>query len=215
MDNSQQAVAIFDKYATQYQTKFIGLEQFRDSFELFCNSIAASNATILELACGPGNITHYLLQYRPDFQLLGTDLSENMLALARERNPSANFELLDCRLIQQLGKQFDGILLGFGLPYLTKAEALQFIKDAATCLVPNGVLYISTMEADNNSSAFKTGSTGDSIFINYHEAGYLKQALQQNGFTMISELRKPYPEADGSITTDLVLIARLEENLPE
>ena len=62
MDKTKIAVAIFNKYASEYQDKFMDLALYHDTFDLFCNLLVRENPTILELACGPGNITKYLLK---------------------------------------------------------------------------------------------------------------------------------------------------------
>lgn len=205
MDQTKIAVALFNKLADGYQEKFMDVSLYHDSLDKFCNAIPKEKAEILELACGPGNITKYLLDKRPDFEILGTDLAPNMIALAKVNNPTADFQLMDCRAIASLNKTFDGIVCGFGLPYLSKQEALQFIKEAAQQLNPNGVLYISTMEDDNSKSGFKTGSTGDIIFQNFHQADYLSAALEENGFKIIHLERKEYIHNQEN-TTDLIII---------
>ncbi len=179
---------------------------YHDSLDMFCNNLPKQNATILELACGPGNITKYLLEKRPDFKIIGTDLAPNMLELAKINNPTAEFQLLDCRDVAKMNVKFDGVLCGFGLPYLSKQEAIQFIKDAGKQLNPNGVLYISTMEDDNSKSGFKTGSTGDQVYQNYHEADYLTKTIENNGFKIVNLQRKNYIHNEQD-TTDLILIA--------
>jgi len=181
---------------------------YNDTFDLFCKSIEKENAEILELACGPGNITKYLLQQRSDFRVLGTDLAPKMIELAQQNNPTAEFQIMDCRVFLKLNRTFDGIMCGFGLPYLSKEDAVQLIKDAGNCLNKNGVLYLSTMEDDYNKSGLKKGSTDDEIFMHYHQADYLSHALEQNGFQLITLQRKDFPEQNGTITTDLILIAR-------
>ncbi len=93
---------MFNKLAQDYQDKFMDVNLYRDSFNLFCDSVQAEKASIIEIACGPGNITQFLLHKRPDFNLLGTDLAPNMIELARLNNPSANFKLLDCREIKTI-----------------------------------------------------------------------------------------------------------------
>jgi len=153
MNKTQIAVNIFDKCVSLYQDKFMDVSLYHSGFDLFCNSIKKQNAEILELACGRGNITKYLLDKRPDFKILGTDLAPNMLALAKKNNPTAEFQLLDSREILKLNKTYDAIMCGFCLPYLTKEEAIQLMEDAAKILNANGVIYISTMEDDYSKSA--------------------------------------------------------------
>src|ERR1043165_1092851 len=101
MDYNEMAVNVFDRCAQDYQAKFMDVQQYSRSLDIFCAQVK-KDAGILELACGPGNITKYLLQKRPDLEILGTDLAPNMLELAKQHNPQAIFQLMDCRDIGKL-----------------------------------------------------------------------------------------------------------------
>ena len=208
MDKTKIAVSVFDKMARSYQDKFMDVSLYGDSFDLFCKEIKTQNASVLELACGPGNITKYLLDKRPDLKILGTDLAPNMISLAKNNNPSAEFQLLDCRTILSLGKKFDAIMCGFCLPYLSKEETKQLVSDSYKILNSGGVLYISTMEDDYNKSGLRKGSGGDEIFMHYYEEYFLTGALLENNFTIIDVSRKEYPGQDGSKITDLIILAK-------
>ena len=203
MDKNQIAVNVFDKLANLYQEKYMDTTQYHATFDLFCAAVKQQNADVLEVACGPGNITQYLLKKRPDFKILGTDLAPNMVRLAAQNNPEAEFQILDCRNIADLGKQYDAIVCGFCLPYISKEESVQWIKDAAQILKPNGVLYISTMEDDYNKSGMQTGSTGDQLYMYFHEADYLLEALTENGLRLLDLQRI----ANGYTISDLVVVA--------
>lgn len=207
MNHSKIAVDIFNKLAKSYQVKFMDVSMYHNSLSIYCESLEIENPEILELACGPGNITKYLNQKRPDFKITGTDLAPNMITLAKKNNPSSTFELMDCREIHRLDKKFDGIVCGFGLPYLNKDEAIKFIKDSSRQLNINGLIYISTIEDDNSKSGFITGSTGDQIYQNFHHEDYLKMTLEENRFNVIHIERKEYVH-NNEKTTDLILIAK-------
>lgn len=205
MDKTKIAVDIFDRRAQDYQTKFLDFDLYNDSFDMFCKLIVKNNAELLDVACGPGNISRYLIKQKPDLKISGIDLAPGMIALARANNPLADFKIMDCRNINSLNKTFDAIICGFGLPYLTKEEAIDLIGKAARCLHKHGVLYLSTMEGDYLKSGFQKSSNGkDQMFIHFHQADYLQNALQKNGFQLISLQRKKFPETN---TTDLILIA--------
>ena len=206
MDTTKLAVAIFDKLADLYQEKYMAVDLYHDSLDLFCDRLPI-DAHILELACGPGNITQYLLKKRPDLRILGIDLAPNMLALAKLNNPTAEFKLMDCRDIHQLDQQYAAIMAGFCLPYLSKEEAVQLISHAAALLKPEGILYLSTMEGDYSQSGFQSASTGDQMYMHYHQADYLTVALQEIGFKILEIRHQPYPTQDGSKVTDLIIIA--------
>ena len=165
MDKNKIAVDIFNKMANVYQDKFMNVDLYGTSFDLFCKKVEKENASVLELACGPGNITKYLLNKRPDFKIIGTDLAPNMIELAKINNPTAEFQLMDCRDIGMLEKKYDAIMCGFCLPYLSKEESIKLIADSSKILKPQGIFYLSTMEDDYNKSGFKKGSGGDEIFM--------------------------------------------------
>ncbi len=208
MNKIKTAKEIFNHYAIDYQNKFMNVDLYQHSFDLFCNNIPKGNAEILEIACGPGNITKYLLNIRPDFKILGIDLAPNMIELARINNPEAKFEVMDCRDIGLLPNKYDAIMCGFCLPYLSKEESVKLINDATLQLKSDGVLYISTMEDDYNKSGIQTNSYGDQIYMYFHQSDYLTQALQANGFKIIDLTRQDYPTQGETKTTDLLILAR-------
>ncbi len=210
MDHNPIAIRVFDAWAQGYDAAFMDTSLYHRSFDAFCNTIAPEDPAVLELACGPGNITKYLLGKRPDLRNLGIDLAPNMLELARANNPGASFQLLDARNIRSLGRSFDAIMAGFLLPYLTPAECLSLISDAHAVLSDHGVLYLSTMEDDPARSGFKPSSSGrgEAAFIQYYEGSVLVNSLQAHGFTVVHLDRKAYAGRDGSLTTDLLVVAQ-------
>jgi ubiquinone/menaquinone biosynthesis C-methylase UbiE len=209
MDRSQAAAEIFNKLSHLYQQKFMDVSLYADSLDRFCNTLT-KDASVLELACGPGNITRYILNKRSDLQISGTDLAPNMLELAAKNNPEASFRVMDSRQLLMLSQKYDAIMCGFLLPYLSKEETIRLITDSTKLLKKNGVLYLSTMEDDYRKSGLKKGSTGDEIFMHYHEAAYLQEALKKNKFQIIHLERKKYSGPDGSEITDLIIIAELK-----
>lgn len=210
MDHNPIAIRVFNAWAQGYNEAFMDTSLYHASFDRFCDAIDAREAEVLELGCGPGNITQYLLNKRPDLRILGTDLAPNMLELARANNPGATFQLLDARNLRSLDRTFDAIMCGFCLPYLTPEEAITLIRDAAAVLREKSVLYLSTMEDDPARSGFKPSSTGqgESAYIQYYEGRYLTDGLEANGFTVVHLDRKAYAGRDGALTTDVVIVAK-------
>ena len=209
MDKTKMAVEVFNKRANVYQDKFMNVDLYGDTFDLFCNSIPKPDAEILELACGPGNITRHLLNKRPHFKILGIDLAPNMIGLARINNPEAEFQVMDCRDISTIGRKYDAIMCGFCLPYLSKKDAVKLIGDASGLLNPHGVFYLSTMEEnDDNKSGLRISSSRDSVYIHYHRSDYLTDALKENDFKIIDLCRQDYPTNDATKTIDLIIIAQ-------
>lgn len=207
---TQQTVNLFNKYAHGYATKYMSVEKYSDSLDLFCASLPVSNANVLELACGPGNITKYILEQNPDLTLLATDLSPVMLELAEENNPSISTQIMDCRSIQSLKSKFDGVICGFGLPYISKEDAVKLIIDASNSLNPGGILYLSTMEGNYSDSGLQYSGPdpNDGLYMYFHEFHYLDEAMKQAGFEIIDISRVRYKDEKQKDVTDLILIGK-------
>jgi cyclopropane fatty-acyl-phospholipid synthase-like methyltransferase len=130
-----------------------------------------------------------------------------MIELAKANNPTAEFEVMDSRSISGIDVQFDAIICGFCLPYLSMEETEKLFSDASTLLKPGGTFYISTMEDKYSNSGFRKGSTGDEIYMHYYMEDDLTKLLSENNFKIVEIDRKLYPGPGDALTTDLILIA--------
>ena len=210
IERNKESVETYNKSASNYQDKFMKMDLYNDTFDTFCELIEDENSKILEIASGPGNVTKYLLSKKPDLKILGIDLAPNMIEFAKENNPKAEFKVFDCREISKIELQFDGIMCGFCMPYLSKEECEKLIYDASKLLNSSGLLYISTMEDDYEKSGYElTSFSGENrVYIYYHQAEFLSKCLKKYGYEIIDLQRKKYPEPDGTFLTDMIFIAR-------
>jgi ubiquinone/menaquinone biosynthesis C-methylase UbiE len=205
--NNQKAVDLFNKLADTYQQRFFSVELYSESLLQFSAQLK-EGASVLDVACGPGNISHFLLNRRPDLKLLGIDLAPNMIQLARINNPTAEFTVYNAMEIDQLDSNFDAIIVGFLFPYLSIDQVKSFLQKVYQKLSENGVLYLSTMEDLYENSRLKASSTGEQLMMHYYEAGFLVQLLEQIGFQILSKQVQPYPVSETETDTDLILIAK-------
>lgn len=92
MDNNALSVDTINRLAKQYQDKYMDFNHYFDRYDTFCQLLHTKNASVLEIGCGPGNVTRYLLNKRSDLQNTGLDLAPNMIELAKANNPTAHFK---------------------------------------------------------------------------------------------------------------------------
>jgi len=208
MDHCAISASLFHKLADKYRDKYMGITLYDASYQAFCEFLRPGRARVLDAACGPGNVSRFLMAQMPDLDLLGIDLAPRMVELARAAVPSAHFRVHDCRRLTKLRRRFDGIICAFGLPYLSTDEATAFIRAAGQALDPGGVLYLSTMLGKSEDSGFERCSTGDQLYINYHSEDQVVSSLQECGFTLLKQSRLPSPSAAAKETTDLIVIAQ-------
>lgn len=195
MDQYDESLITWNKLADLYQEKFMDLDIYNESYDQFCGSIPKQQASILDIGCGPGNTTRYLLKKRPDFIVTAIDNAPNMIALAQMNNPSAFCKVLDTRNLHDLTDKFDGILAGFVLPYLSESDIRKFLFDSRNILCRQGMLYFSFVEGDPAQSEFKCRSNGDRIFFNYHSINFIKMCLAETKFQDPTVLRVCYQQS--------------------
>lgn len=212
MDKYKETFDTWNNIASIYQDKFMDLNLYNDSYDFICNSVTKQKAKLLEIGCGPGNITKYLLSKRPDFDIFGIDIAPNMIELAKLNNPTANFEVMDSREINHLDTKYDGIICGFCLPYLSSNESNQLISNSYHLLNENGLLYLSFVEGDPDKSDFKVGS-GGRVYFQFHRLDDLKTQLIKIKFDEIETFKVRYKTSEKEFDIHTILTAKKNKKL--
>lgn len=207
MDRYKETFDTWNKIASLYQDKFMDVSLYNDTYDFICSSIDKPKAKLLEIGCGPGNITKYLLSKRPDFEVFGIDIAPNMVELARQNNPTAQFAVMDSRQIRNLETKYDGIIAGFCLPYLSQAERNELIVNAYDLLNDNGLVYLSFVEGDPGKSGFKSGS-GGRVYFYYHTLNDIQSQLDRCKFGEIKTFKLKYNISATDFEIHTILIAK-------
>lgn len=194
----------WDKIAALYQDRYMDLDLYNDTYDFFCNSITGEKAKILEIGCGPGNITKYLLSQRPDYDIFGIDIAPNMIDLAKKNNPDANFAIMDVRQLDEINSKFDGIICGFCLPFLSQQDSQKLIADCSKLLNENGLLYLSFVEGDPVKSDFRNAGNFGRAYFYFHKTSDLSEQLQKNNFEKIHVFKVEFKKDE----THTILTAR-------
>ena len=207
MDQYKETFNTWNKIAELYQDKFMKLDLYNDSYDFFCDAIAKPNAKLLEIGCGPGNISKYLLEKNSHFDILGIDIAPNMIELAKKNNPTANFAVMDTREINTFTTKFDGIIAGFCLPYLSQTECQDLILNSYELLNDKGVIYLSFVEGDVKESGFKVGNAGR-VYFYYHNLDDLKDQIIKTKFQEIEIFKVAYKRSETESEIHTILIAK-------
>lgn len=206
-DYAQITVATFDRYAERYAEKYCHLKLYDSHLRRFIDRLD-QGARVLDMACGPGNVSAYIARRRPDIVLTGIDLAENMLVQARKRVPSAQFRLADCRNISRLGQQYDAAAFAFGLNYLTNADAQQCFASLNASLAGRGILYLSTITGDPAASGLESSRQGEGVYMQYRTEEEIIELLERAGYAVDYRQMLPSPDNAPVETQDLVVIAQ-------
>lgn len=216
MNKSKETSETWNKVASRYQEKFMDIDLYNFTYDLICETVDKENAKLLEVGCGPGNITKYLLSKRPDFDIYGIDIAPNMIELARRNNPTASFAIMDLRQINELEAKYDGIICGFCLPYLSQTESAKLISDCSKLLNETGLLYISFVEGNPDESDYQINSSGERMFFYFHDLDELTEQLINNDFEVIQNFKVEYKKSGNEKDFHTILLAKkiATSNLP-
>ena len=207
MDKYKETFETWNNIASVYQDKFMDLNLYNDSYDYICNSVTKGKAKLLDIGCGPGNISKYLLSKKPDFDILGIDIAPNMIELAKVNNPTATFKVMDSRQISNLDTKYDGIICGFCLPYMSLAESNELISNCYDLLNENGLIYLSFVAGDPNKSDFKVGA-GGRVYFQFHSLDILMKQLIKIKFDKVETFKVKYKISDTQFDIHTILIAK-------
>lgn len=133
--------------------------------------------TLLNLGAGAG---HNDLHLKKTFQVTGLDLSESMLALARNLNPEVEYLVGDMRSAR-LERKFDAVMIADAVGYmLTESDLLAAFHTAYVHLEPGGVFCT---YAEETQEKFKQNG----MYTTTHQAGDLEVALVENYYDADSQ----------------------------
>ena len=204
-DYSARVAALFGEYASVYAEKYANVQHYLPVYQPFMEMIPAGGI-VLEVGCGPGNVTSVLRKLRSDVNITATDFAPEMLELAKKQNPEVRFFQLDCRDLARINEKFDGILAGFVFPYLDCLEVEIFLKQSYQNLHSGGLLCITTMEGKAETSGYQTSSDGKhSLWIHIHESQTLQLQAEKAGFQVL-KAEVTETESHGKKVQDLMLL---------
>lgn len=129
----------FDKFAKSYDSGLMG----KGSKKFYVNLVKALDIrdgdAVLDVGCGTGTVLSYVHKNR-DIQGYGLDVSENMIAIAKEKNPEFSFVTGDSAQLPYEDRSMDVIMACMAYHHFPEQE--KFRKEALRVLKPGGSLYI-------------------------------------------------------------------------
>ncbi len=154
----------------------------------------SSNASVVDIGIGTGVLAKKL--YDNNHQITGVDFSENMLENTQLKIPNAQLINWDIgegvpEVLQQ--STYDFIISTYTLHHLSDVKKVQFIKDLANCLKPNGQILIGdiSFETEAHLQACKVKNSShwddDEFYFIYDEFAPTLSDVFQIEYEQISE----------------------------
>ena len=182
---SKQHAKVYDTLADDYEKNIPNYyEPTRTAIEILAKNLPPS-ANILDVGCGAGLASELL--YNKGFKITSMDLSPNMIAYTKKRNPNGRAVVGDF-LTHKFQEEFDAIIALAFIHLFPKKTAKTIVKKMYKLIKPGGFLYIGTTKSDVSKEGWELKK--DSFFPESVEKRYrkhwtedeLKETLCGGGF---------------------------------
>lgn len=163
------------KMAAIYDAMYQTFVNYDEEYSFYNNLIQENNATsILEIGSGTGNLAKRFSENNQNYQ--GLDYSDDMIAIAKERNKNSSFTKGDMRDFK-LDKTFDSILItGRSTSYLiTNDDVNRTFDSIHKNLNKNGILIFDFIDA-NRFIPFTKENTVITHEAEYQNVKYIRES---------------------------------------
>lgn len=132
----------YEDFAPDYVATWRGIEGYAQVARAFLKEAAGEGARVLDVGCGPGHLTSRL---PPSVEVVGCDIAEGMLALARRRRPHGEYHIHDYHQpIPRSWGRFDAVLTLGTLEFCDDLPLV--LSNLAEATHPGGRLLLSIVE---------------------------------------------------------------------
>ncbi|MCL5795838.1 MAG: class I SAM-dependent methyltransferase [Patescibacteria group bacterium] len=203
MDKSKQASSVYDKIAESYAKEFSKPSEYIEEFL----ALLPKNAKILDVGCGAGVDAGFMES--EGFEIIGIDLSKEMLNIARQKFPQIDFRQQDIREIDFPLNSFDGILASCSLIHIPKKDVPSLLKKFHQILKKDGAIYIA-LQGGKSEEIFvnEPFKPYEKLFLNIISFDEIRNLLVETGFSIIKHYERE-PKSKGELNyTKLYIIGR-------
>lgn len=188
-------------YAVRFGSELADADQADPDLEFLADATARfPDGPVLDLGCGPAQISRYLVSQGR--RAVGLDFAPAMLAAAARLVPQASLIRADLLALPFLPAGFGAAVASYSLHHLPKARLATALEALHAVLKPGGVLVVITHGGPGEE---RLDRPGGQIVLSRYEADELAGRLGAAGFA--PELIKVRPPRAGEYPADKIRIA--------
>ena len=182
---SEQSQKVYNEMAWEYDSAPEGRYTRPHKEEIMKKAVLRDGDNILDVACGNGYLLGELSK-KAEVNAFGVDISENMIASARERYPACTFAAGPCTPLRFENESMDVITVScafhhFETPQIFANECMRVLKKNGKVLIAEP-FFSPVVRWLANTVVFPFSKTGDVKVYNQKE---LQLFFESAGFTEI------------------------------
>jgi ubiquinone/menaquinone biosynthesis C-methylase UbiE len=180
-DLNKMAVNTYDIIAEDYNKVFGNDMSDKEYIDKFLREV--NKGRILDVGCGVGNLTKYIKD--KGFEVLGIDLSNNMLKIAKERFPDVEFKLMDMTDIKLPKNSFDALFVAYSLFHLPPNKIENTAKGFVELLNSKGKIMFILQEGNGDVIVDEPFKPSEKMYINYFTRDTIVGLLKKLNFKIL------------------------------
>jgi len=189
----------YNKTAKNYAEKYLNELSKKHLDQVLLKSFAAENSgrgKLIDLGCGPGQTTKFLADCGVN-DIIGTDISPEMINVARSVNPQLSFEIADMLSSQYPDHCFGSAIAFYSIVHFTYEQLEVAFKEIKRVLVNNGEFLFCFHVG--NELVHLENFLGKPVNIDFYffEVNRITALIKEAGFEIIDIIeRQPYPSVE-------------------
>jgi len=143
---------------------------------------------ILDAGCGAGRMVTYLQSQSPSLDVVGIDLSAEMIALAQSAHPATKFRRADISDTRFPEDKFDGILAWYSIIHTEPDQLAEVVAEFARILRSEGVVLLGFQVGAGERQVNKPYGHDVELRAFLHRTDDVIATLTDDGFDLIAKL---------------------------
>ncbi len=181
IDYKKITIDSYDTTVTEYITKVDKLHPAKEAAKFL--SLLDKKASILDVGCGPGRDARIFAN--KGYEVIGVDLSKNMIAAARKRVKNAKFKVMDIVNLKFKDNFFDGVWANAILMHLPKKDVTKAISEIRRVIKNKGIFYLSVKEGKGEVLLPDDRYEGVKKFWSFFTKKEVDNAVKNGGFSLV------------------------------
>ncbi len=174
----------YDKIAEQYLAmrnseldEMKLLPEFIEKVKAF-----TSSGKVLDAGCGAG--VPFTLELSEEFDVIGIDISQKQITLAKELVPKAKFYCKDMLDLDFPDNYFEGIISYYAIIHVPREEHLQILKNFNRMLKKGGIMLIGMSSLDDPGETHDD-FFGETMYWSSFDTEKNMELIQESGFEIL------------------------------
>ena len=195
MQPQKNIIECYDRTASEYANKFINELDKKHLDKILLQSFALENmqkGKLLDLGCGPGQTTKFLFDAGVK-EIVGIDLSPEMVAIAKKLNPNLNFEVGDMLKLHFADNSIGAAIAFYSIVHFAYDQISIAFKDINRVMIPGGQFLFSFHVGTEPIHLDNFLDQPVNIDFYFFDTARITSLLTETGFNIIDIIeREPY-----------------------